>query len=99
MVQQLRKIAWISAFACLVIGFGFSVWSAEREPDRSAQRNTQTRTTEKSLLLAQASQTEKPDNIAPDNSAKSAEEASEYWTIFGRRLRLTDTLLAALRSC
>jgi hypothetical protein len=73
MVQQLRKIAWISAFVCLVIGLGFSVWSAEREPDRTAQGNTQTRTIETSLLLAQATQTENTDNIAPDNPAKSAE--------------------------
>jgi hypothetical protein len=32
---------------------------------------------------------------ADKDTEKSAEEASEFWTILGRRLKITDTLLAA----
>jgi hypothetical protein len=111
MMEQLRKILWISAFVCLVMtGFGSYVWSAsqhsqdvvkietKKEPDRTAeskgQGNRRTKPTESPLRLVQASQTEKADNIAPHNPAKDAEEASEYWTIVGSKLKVTDTLLA-----
>lgn len=72
-------------FGCLVSGFVFAVWSASQHSPESIKVEAKKERT---------GQTEKTQNIAPPNTEKSGEQASEYWTILGRTLKITDTLLA-----
>jgi hypothetical protein len=35
MVEQLRKVAWLAVYACLVTGVGFAVWSVSSTAEDS----------------------------------------------------------------
>jgi hypothetical protein len=90
-MRYLQSIAWFAAFACLSLGFGWMVGTASQhhpdvvkiEANRQSDRGQQAEATENPRLLVQLTA----------GAEKSDEEVSEYWTIFGHRLKLTDTLL------
>jgi hypothetical protein len=67
---------------------------SDRTNETKEKRGQQTEAAVNPTPLAQQDQAGKSDNITGGHAEKSGDEVSEYWTISGRRLKLTDTLLA-----
>lgn len=100
----LRDSAIALVFAVLSIGFGLTAFSKEnaspiqpREPPAIGSR-------EKGAAQPQHFPVERAVQVAAgsqeDRERKKAEEdASEYWSIFGHRTKITDSLLAAFTFC
>jgi hypothetical protein len=75
------KAAWVLAFACLVLSFGFEAWRASQQPLQSVVVER------RSAQIADVARDSRPAAYVP-------EESTEFWPIFGHRLKITDTLLA-----
>jgi hypothetical protein len=67
---------------------------SDRTNETKEKTGQQTEAAVNPTPLAHQDQAGKSDNITGGHAEKSGDEVSEYWTISGRRLKLTDTLLA-----
>jgi hypothetical protein len=73
---------------------------AEREPNSSTETTQNADKEQQRAVSLPATvlivHTEPPKQIAAANADQGGNEASEYWVIFGRRLKITDTTLVAV---